>query len=408
MLQSQPLISTGNFLPSTLSGQIAIVTGGGGGIGFETARALAWLGARVIIAEINKSGKIAAERINQEMRIESAIFIKTDVGDEHSVNHLAKKVITQYGKVDILFNNATIAPLGAVKDLPFQVWDASYRVNLRGPVLLAKQILPGMIERNYGVFVSVTSEGLAFMGAYECFKAAQLHLARTIDAELEGTGVITFTIGPGAVYTDTLKKSIPQLAGYYGKTIPEMELMFKEHIISVEAAGAGFAAAAALAAQFRGQEIGAKQALMAAGIQWTEESNIQIQTHLTPEKIQSALSLCNRIRTTLDEQHKGWLERPIFERQWVLRDFKKQAGMPVEHWLETLDRLAYYLKSNDFDAIAKLYIPVTKLAQFYQHLQELAKGYIKDPQQLADNLQIVRGWQTEAEQLAELISPKKN
>lgn len=397
------LISTGTLNPNTLSGQVAIVTGGGGGIGFETARALAWLGAQVIIAEISNSGKDAVRRINREMGNESARFIKTDIGDERSINRLAKKVMKQFGKVDIVLNNATIAPLGAVQELPIRVWDASYRVNLRGPVLLANRLLPGMKERNYGVFVNVTSEGLAYMGAYESFKAAQLHLARTIDAELEGTGVISLTIGPGAVYTDTLRKSLPKLAQFYNKTVAEMEFMFKEHIISVEAAGAAFAASVALASKFRGQEIGAKQALNAARIELPAENNIKDKPALTPEQIGPALILCNQVRTTLIKQYQGWLERPIFERQWVLRDFKKNAGMPVELWLETLDKLKTYLEKNDQDSIAKLYLPIIKLAEFYKHLQDLAKGYVKDPQQLTENLRIVQGWQREAEELTEII-----
>jgi NAD(P)-dependent dehydrogenase (short-subunit alcohol dehydrogenase family) len=399
----QPLISTGILIPNSLSGQVAIVTGGGGGIGFETVRALAWLGVHVVIAEINNSGRSAARRINREIGKELAFFIRTDIGDEHSVNRLAKCVDKQFGKVDIILNNATIAPLGAVKDMPIRLWDASYRVNLRGPVLLANKFLPGMIKRNYGVYVSIASEGLAFMGAYESFKAAQLHLSRTIDAELEGTGVISFTIGPGAVYTDTLKKSIPELAQYYGKTVSEMEMMFKDHIISAEAAGAGFSAAVALASKFQGQEIGAKQALIAAGIEFPEENTPANRPAITPEQIGQALSLCNRVRTTLYEQHQGWLARPIFERQWVLRDFKKNAGMPVELWLETLDKLKTCLENKDADAITGLYLPIMNLAEFYKHLQDLAKSYIKDRQQLEENLRIVQGWQVEAEQLAELI-----
>jgi NAD(P)-dependent dehydrogenase (short-subunit alcohol dehydrogenase family) len=399
-------ISTGTLTPGTLSGQVAIVTGGGGGIGFETARALVWLGAQVIIAEINNSGQSAARRINQEMGKESALFIQTDIGDERSVNRLAKKAIKQFGKVDIIINNATIAPLGAVRDVPIRLWDASYRVNLRGPVLLANRFLPGMIQRNYGVYVSVTSEGLAFMGAYESFKAAQSHLARTIEAELEGTGVISFTIGPGAVYTDTLKQSIPRLAQYYGKTVPEMEMMFKDHIISAEAAGAGFAAAVALAPRFQGQEIGAKQALIAAGIELPEENNITNRPAIPLAQIGRAMSLCSQVRNTLQEQHQGWLERPIFERQWMLRDFKKYAGMPVESWLETLDTLKNHLESNNPAAIAKLHLSFSKLAEFYIHLQDLAKGYIKDPQQREDNIRIVQGWLREVEELAELIGSK--
>lgn len=403
MTNNHLLISSGKLKRDSLAGQVAIITGAGGGIGYEAARALAWLGADVIIAEVNTSGKLAAKKINQEFDCEKALFIQTDVGDEHCVNRLEKKVFKKYKKVDIVLNNATVAKFGAVPDLPISVWDASYRVNLRGPVLLAKKFLPGMLKRNSGVFVSVTSEGLAYMGAYETFKSAQLHLARTIDAELEGTEVISFAIGPGLVPTATVQKSLPQLAQFNGKTVEEFEAMLKDHIISVEAAGVGFAAAIALAEKFRGQEIGVKQALIAAEIDLGEENVKVSKSKLTSDQVQQALLLCQEVRTTLIEQHKGWLERSIFERQWVLRDFKKHSGMPVEQWFEILEKLEYHLKESDLDSISQLYIPVIQLANYYIHLQELNKGYTKDQKQLEENIRIIQSWQITAEKLAALL-----
>jgi len=221
-MKNEPLIYTGSLQKNCLKGQVAVITGAGGGIGFETARSLAYLGSGVILAEINPAGKIAAEKINQEIGINTAKFIKTDIGCERSVKRMAKKVFKHYGRVDIVINNAAIAPLGSIISLPIEVWDKSYRVNLRGPVLLARQFLPTMIEQDSGVFVCVGSEGLTYMGAYEALKAAQLHLARTIDAELENTNVITFNIGPGMVPTDTALRGIQKLAELFKKPIEEM------------------------------------------------------------------------------------------------------------------------------------------------------------------------------------------
>ena len=85
-------------------------------------------------------------------------------------------------------------------------------------------------------------------------KAAQVHLGTTLDAELENTGVSAFTIGPGFVPTETALSAIPKLAAMMGINMDELRLILKEQTISVEAAGAGFAAAVALADQFHGQE----------------------------------------------------------------------------------------------------------------------------------------------------------
>jgi NAD(P)-dependent dehydrogenase (short-subunit alcohol dehydrogenase family) len=142
------LIATGTLTRQSLAGKVAVVTGAGGGIGFEAARALIWLGARVIVAEVNKcAGQDAEARLVNEFGQGTARSIQTDVGDERSVSRLASQAVRDFGKVDVVLNNATIALLGAVKNVPINNWDASYRVNLRGPVLLARAFLPGMVTR---------------------------------------------------------------------------------------------------------------------------------------------------------------------------------------------------------------------------------------------------------------------
>ena len=111
---------------------------------------------------------------------------RTDVGDEASVAALRAAAEAAFGAVDAVINNATIFPMGAVVDRQVGDWDRSYRVNLRGPVLLAIAFLPGMLKRGRGIFVCVSSSGAApFMGAYEVFKTAQGELATTIAGEVE-------------------------------------------------------------------------------------------------------------------------------------------------------------------------------------------------------------------------------
>ena len=144
---------------------------------------------------------------------------------------------------------------------------------------MARAFLPGMIERDSGVFLCVSSVGDKFMGAYESVKAAQIHLARTLDAELEGTNVIIFTIGPGLILTETAQRQIARLAPLYGQTVEEFYEMGKDHILSVEAAGAGFAAAVAFAPQFRGMEIDSRAALIAAGIDFETSSPTKTLTN---------------------------------------------------------------------------------------------------------------------------------
>ena len=400
MVISQLGLASDSFL-----GETVIVTGAGGGIGYEAARALLWLGANVVIAEIDhQSGRKAERALEDEFGKQRVLFVATDVGDEASVRNLYKLSILAFDKVDAVINNATIAVLGEVKDLPIEEWDRSYRVNLRGPVLMAKTFLPDMIKRKHGVFACVSSTGTAFLGGYETFKAAQVHLANTLDAELEDTGVIAYTIGPGLVPTETASKAVAQLAPQMGMSVQQFFEMNKAAVLSVEEAGAGFAASIVFAEKFRGQEISSMQALKAADINYGAAQTEEVRAEIKDDKRRQAQASCETVRVTLKEQSDDWKRRSLFERQWVLRDFRKTAGMPVEEWLETLRQLQENLQHG----VVAYMPPLGKLAGYYEHLAELAKGYEKDPAKLEESLRHVYRWRDEVNQLAGLISEKEH
>jgi hypothetical protein len=289
-----------------------------------------------------------------------------------------------------------------VKDLPIEEWDRSYRVNLRGPVLMARAFLPDMLKRNHGVFACVSSTGTAFLGGYETFKAAQVHLANTLDAELEGTNVSAYTIGPGLVPTETASKAVAQLALHMGMTVEQFFEMNKAAVLSVEEAGAGFAVSVVFSEKFRGQEISSMQALKAADINFGAARAEESVTEIDHEKRRQAQAWCEAVRVTLQEQSDGWKQRSLFERQWVLRDFRKTAGMPVEEWLETLRQLEKNLTRG-----IHTHPPLEKLADYYEHLAELAKGYERNPAKLEESLRQVYRWRDEVNELATLIESGK-
>src|SRR5688572_17069521 len=363
------VISQLGLSPEALRGETLIVTGSGDGIGYEAARALLWLGANVVIAEINEANALKAqEALEAEFGKDRVLFVKTDVGDEASVTNLYNLSILAFGKVDAVINNATIAVLGEVTDLLIEEWDRSYRVNLRGPVLMARTFLPDMIERDHGVFVCVSSTGTAFLGGYETFKAAQVHLANTLDAELEGTGVIAYTIGPGLVPTEMASTAVARLAPRMGMSVEQFFEMNKNAVLSVEEAGAGFAVSVVFAEKFHGQEISSIQALKAADINFGGEKAATESAEIGADKRKQALALCQMVRLTLQEQSDDWKRRSLFERQWVIRDFRKTAGMPVEEWLERLQQLEEDLQHGAISTP-----PLEKLEAYYEHLADLAK-----------------------------------
>jgi NAD(P)-dependent dehydrogenase (short-subunit alcohol dehydrogenase family) len=394
------LISQLGLKPDALQGETVVVTGAGGGIGYEAARALLWLGANVVIAEINQpNGRKAEVTLEKEFGKDRVLFVTTDVGDEASVKELYKLSVLAFGKVDAVINNATIAVLGKVADLPIEEWDRSYHVNLRGPVLMAKTFLPDMLKRDHGVFACVSSTGTAFLGGYETFKAAQVHLANTLDAELEGTNVIAYTIGPGLVPTETASKAVGQLAPQMGMSVEQFFEMNKGAVLSVEEAGVGFALSVVFAEKFRGQEISSMQALKAADINFGGGEEKKESDEINPERRKQAQALCEAVLVTLKEQSEGWKSRSLFERQWVTRDFKKTAGMPVEEWLLRLESLNKNLRCEG--AIPSL--PLDKLAGYYEHLAELAKGYEKDAVKLEENLKHVYYWRDEVQRLKKVL-----
>jgi NAD(P)-dependent dehydrogenase (short-subunit alcohol dehydrogenase family) len=140
------ITSKGNLPQDSLKGEVAIVTGAGRGIGYEAARSLVWLGANVVIAEIDeKNGKEAEGKINKEFGSSRAFLLKPTLVMKKDIDELNVQALKKFGKVDIFLNNATVFPMGAIKETPLEKWDFSYRVNLHGPVALARKFLSVMI-----------------------------------------------------------------------------------------------------------------------------------------------------------------------------------------------------------------------------------------------------------------------
>jgi NAD(P)-dependent dehydrogenase (short-subunit alcohol dehydrogenase family) len=395
------LISKTNISHDALKGEVAIVTGAGRGIGYEAARALLWLGANVVVAEVDeKRGKEAEEKMEQEFGKEKVQFVKTDVGSEKNIEKLAKEVTKRWGRADIVLNNATVFSMGAVKDVAIEKWDLSYQVNLRGPVLLARAFLPDMLKRKHGVIVCVSSSGaVPYMGAYEVFKTAQVELGTTLAAEVEDTGVYAFTIGPGISKTPGFIEGGGKVAALMGISLDELFDMNKNVQISPEAAGVGFAASVVLAKKYHGQEISSIQVLREIGIALNEETEGQSEAKeplVKQEKAhgvsegKSAADIYSSVLKTYLEQSEGWKKRNMFERQWISRDFKKNTGMSIDEMTDALRVLGEEL--NKQRSTAGSLENLKLLAGYYEHQQEQLRGFEKNPNKLKENLVIIDDW----------------
>jgi len=364
-----------------------LVTGAGRGIGFEAARALLWLGANVAIAEIDSvSCNNAAKTLQLEFGETRVVGIQADVGDEDDVSKIAKIAAEKFGRVDIVLNNATSLEIGAVKDARIDAWDKGYHVILRGVVLMAKAFLPGMLARRHGVFVCVSSSGAApYMGPYEVFKTAQVELANTLAAEVEGKEVHCYAIGPGIVRTPGFLEGGSKVAALMGISTDELNEMNKSALLTVEEAGTGFAASVALAEKYHGSETSSIQVLRDIGIASTREEALTL-----PSGTPRISELMDDVIKTYTEQSNAWKARNLFQRQWVFRDFKKQTGVSVDEMGVELASIASKLKEGD---LARGSVEIlNKLRSYYERQGELLRGFEKDPKKLEEGLKAIKGW----------------
>lgn len=385
------LIDKSGLTGTALAGKTVILTGGGGGIGLETARAFVRLGANVIIAEIDAvKGKAAEDQINRELGSSHAEFCQTDLSNEAQVDALVRYAKEKHGFIDVIFNNATITPMGAVDSVPASDWDKSYAVNLRAPLLLAQKLLPDMKQRGSGTIVFVSSSGAApYMGAYEVFKTAQVELSNTLAAELEGMGVSVFTIGPGLVKTETAMTGIRKIAALMGLSTDEFYRMNEAHMLSAEEAGTGFAIAVVYAEKYNGQEI--------SSIQVLHETGILIEANAPAAKaaVQDGGRLKQLVAEAADtyaQQYDGWMGRNLFERQWVLRDFKKHVEQSAEQFKAALQNIRSLAENGAFDAVTAFRNEFEKLKAYYRHQYDLLQGFEKNPEKLKETSAIILGW----------------
>jgi NAD(P)-dependent dehydrogenase (short-subunit alcohol dehydrogenase family) len=386
-----------------LSGKVILLTGGGGGIGFEAARALAYLGADVVIAEINEEkGEQAENTINRELDSKRVSFFSLDLAEEKQIDDLYHFIKSKYGFLDVLINNATITPMGAVDVVSIADWDRSYAVNLRAPVMLTRKFLPDMKERNSGIIVFVPSSGAApYMGAYEVFKTAQVELCNTLSAELEGTGILTYSIGPGLVKTETAQNAIEKVAALMGMDIAEFYELNEKHILDAETAGVGFAVSVVNAGKYNGQEIGSIQALMDAGM-FAEKKDGEVSDH-SSINTEELLPYIKNVVNVFNEQYNGWLQRSIFERQWVLRDFKKTVGIAGDSFQKLMINVMALAESNHFDNLSEYKSHFADLKKYYAHQYKLLQGFEKNPERLKENSQVILNWISDLQTVIDML-----
>jgi NAD(P)-dependent dehydrogenase (short-subunit alcohol dehydrogenase family) len=190
-----------------LAGKVALVTGASRGIGEYIAVELAKTGADVIVAARSETqpheklpGTIytTAEQVEQQGR--RALPVRADLTSDDDIQALADTALKNFGRVDILVNNAAILFPGKFHELPFKRFDLTYRLVLRAPALLTHLLLPAMIERGAGTVINLSSISADQSGAgdvaYAMWKIALRKMAEGIAEENKDTGVTAFSLSP--------------------------------------------------------------------------------------------------------------------------------------------------------------------------------------------------------------------
>ena len=197
----------------------AVVTGGMIGIGAAIVKRLEASGARVAIWDVNGPEKV-------------------DVTDQDSIDRALKKTLASFGKIDVLVNNAGIAgPTMPVVEYPVADWKRVIDIDLHGPFLVSRVVVPHMVKAGYGRIVNIASiagkEGNPNAAAYAAAKGGLIAFTKALGKELAQTGVLVNCVAPAAAQTAILDQVTPEFAKFMLSKIPMGRFVKVEEIAAL-------------------------------------------------------------------------------------------------------------------------------------------------------------------------------
>ena len=183
-----------------LAGRVCIVTGAGSGIGRASAELFGAEGAVVVAADIDGDAEGVTHRV--------------DVSDEEQTVELAAAVVEEFGRIDVVFNNAGVSGVGDVEETSLELWERVMRVNVRGVFLMSRAVVPTMIAQSSGSIVNMSSAiahtGLARRVSYAASKGAVLALTKAMQVDLAPHGVRVNALLPGTIMTPFVERYLQE------------------------------------------------------------------------------------------------------------------------------------------------------------------------------------------------------
>ncbi|MCW5851871.1 MAG: SDR family oxidoreductase [Anaerolineae bacterium] len=190
-------------MDETLKGKVALVTGGGSGLGEATARAFAQAGVSVAVVDINEDN---AKRVSRDLLAQAeSIALRCDVSDADQVFRVVDAVVERFGRLDFVVNAAAMDYVVGVHEMSVEQWDRVLSVNLRGPFLFSKAAMPVMQRQKSGHIINVASTAAkrawGNASAYHASKWGLIGFGRGLGVEGRPFGVRVTTVVPGGMKT---------------------------------------------------------------------------------------------------------------------------------------------------------------------------------------------------------------
>jgi len=196
-----------------LTGRVAIVTGGTRGIGLAIAEGFLAAGAKVVVAS-RKPDACASTEAHLRSQGGEAIGVATHMGDIDSINALVDRTVAEFGRLDIVVNNAANALTLPFGHLTVEAWEKSLGTNLRGPVFLVERALPHLEASGNAAVLNVVSAGAFLFSAntamYAAAKAGLMAMTRSMAAVFAERGIRVNALAPGTVDTDMVRNNPPE------------------------------------------------------------------------------------------------------------------------------------------------------------------------------------------------------